>query len=335
MRVVRLRQAHDLVVRDGVAVDAPQVREDDVAAQREEAVQEPAGERHVDRRGLRERDRRCARAIVRQRQRDRRDPVPAERRLRARSAHRLRRAVVVARDGEIRGLDLPQRGLARKELDAGFLRGEARGEARGASGPVGRVGELARAEEERRGRRRASRRAGARCARSRRCRCRSGRRGRRHPPSYGDQTARTTSAAFVPAKPRQRISATSLVGACGAADTGTPAQSGSSRSQTRDPGHDAALERHEREHRLEDARRGDQVADRPLEAGDGRRRGAEDGADRRGLGRVGLRRAVAVRDDHPDVGGAQSRRRRAPARIARARPSPSSRIAIRPCASHA
>ena len=48
VRVVRLREPHDLRLRDGVAEHAAQVFEDHRAAQRQEAVQEPARERHVD-----------------------------------------------------------------------------------------------------------------------------------------------------------------------------------------------------------------------------------------------------------------------------------------------
>ena len=60
----------------------------------------------------------------------------------ARPAHHARRAVIVAGDGEIRWLDRARRGLARKELDAGFLGGEARGETRGTAGSFAAVLDL-------------------------------------------------------------------------------------------------------------------------------------------------------------------------------------------------
>ncbi len=96
--------------------------------------------------------------------------------------HDLRRAVVVARDREIRGLDLAQRRLAREQLDAGFLGGEARREAGGAARAVAAVGELLRGKEAGEVGRRRLARAAARSARSRPCRCRSGGTRRARPP---------------------------------------------------------------------------------------------------------------------------------------------------------
>ena len=119
--------------------------------------------------------------------------------------------------------------------------------------------------------------------------------------------ARTTSAALVPPNPRDRTSATSLRGACADADTGQPRARRIEPLQRRDARHRPRAQRREREDRLDDSRRGEQMAERPLERGDRRRRGAEDAPERARLRRVRLPRAVAVRDDHPDVGGAKSR----------------------------
>ena len=142
---MRLRQVDDVVVRQRVAVDAAQVVEHHAPAKRQQPVQEPAGQRHANRRRLRHRHRRRAGAIVRQRQRDGTDAVAAGDQFRARPEDDLRRAVVVARDREVVRLDLRQRRLARKQLDARFLRGEARGEACGAARAVAAVRQFLRA----------------------------------------------------------------------------------------------------------------------------------------------------------------------------------------------
>jgi hypothetical protein len=70
--------------------------------------------------------------------------VAVEQGLRFRAARDLRRAVGISHHGELGRLDLPQRELARKELDAGFLGGKARGQARGAAGTITAVGKLLR-----------------------------------------------------------------------------------------------------------------------------------------------------------------------------------------------
>jgi len=57
-------------------------------------------------------------------------------------ANELRRAVIVARNREIGRLDLPQRRLAREQLDARLLGGEARGEAGRPSGALAAVFEF-------------------------------------------------------------------------------------------------------------------------------------------------------------------------------------------------
>ena len=133
MPVVRLCEVDDLALRDAIAVDAAQVGKHDVTPQRREAVDELAGEGHVHAGRLRERHRRRAFGIVRERQPDRLDAVAVEQRARIGRQQDPGRAIVVARDGEIRGRDLPQRGLAREQLHAGFLGGKARRKARGAS----------------------------------------------------------------------------------------------------------------------------------------------------------------------------------------------------------
>ena len=267
--------------------------------------------RHGHARALGLRHGRSAQAIVRQRHRDRRDAMPRQEFRGARPANEPGRAVVVARDREVGRFDLPQRRLAREQLDARLLGGEARGEARRAARSVAGVVELLRGKELAQilGRRLGEQALdpgdldGVDAAAAGR------RRGR--PPSRwapgSRYAARTTRAALVPAKPRQRISATLLRGFCAAADTGTPAQAGSSRARFATPGTVPRASAVERERRFQNSGRGDRVPDRPLERGRRRRRGAEDAADRRGFRNVRLRRAVAVRDDHPDVRGRESR----------------------------
>src|ERR1700682_6735753 len=68
--------------------------------------------------------------------------MPIEQRLRFRSAYHLRGAIGIACHGKFRWIDLPQRELARKELDARFLGRKPRRETRGAAGTRGAVGEL-------------------------------------------------------------------------------------------------------------------------------------------------------------------------------------------------
>ena len=165
--------------------------------------------------------------------------MPAEHRLGPRPAHDAGCAIVVARDGKIGGHDRAQRGFARKQLDARFLRGEAGGEARGAAGRIAAVRELDVGKElaqifgwrlgeqpfDARDLDRVDAAAAGRRESIRHRRCAPSR-----------QAARTTSAASVPAKPRQRISATLFRGDCGPADTGSPAHAGSSRSRFATPG---------------------------------------------------------------------------------------------------
>ena len=241
---MRLREPLDLVLRDAFRRRrAAGWRASTPRRNGQEAVQEPAVERHVDRRRLGLRHRRRADAIVRQRHRDRRrcDGGPARAAARG-AADDVRRAIVVARDGEIARLDLPQRGFARKELDARFLGGEARGEARRTARPFAGVRELLRREKSCARSSAASRRAAARCARSRPNRCRSGRRRERHPPLLRRerQAARTSSAALVPANPRQRIERDVAARRLRAAtDTGTSGAVGIEVRQRRDARHDA------------------------------------------------------------------------------------------------
>ena len=67
-----------------------------------------------------------------------------EQRLRFFAAEDLRRAVSVAPDGKLRRLDLTECQLARKQLDACFLRRVTRRQARRAAGTIAAVGELLR-----------------------------------------------------------------------------------------------------------------------------------------------------------------------------------------------
>src|SRR5215470_4426268 len=66
-------------------------------------------------------------------------------------------------------------------------------------------------------------------------------------------------------------------------------------------GNDTIPQAAKRQDGLDDACTGDQVSDRPLERGGRRRIAAEDVADRGSFGSIGLRRAVAVGDDHAYV----------------------------------
>src|SRR3989442_10636012 len=84
---------------------------------------------------------------MRQGQRDGSDAVLREYGRGSRAQDRPGRAVGVARDRKIPGLDLSQRGFAREQLDAGLLGREACGKARGASGALAAVVELLRGEE--------------------------------------------------------------------------------------------------------------------------------------------------------------------------------------------
>ena len=169
MRVVRLREPLDFRRRHGGPEHAAQVVDDHAAPKRqqvEEQLARPAAPQVRVRSASATAD-----ALVRSCVSETAMPGDAravEDRLRVRAADDLRRAVAVARDGEVRRLDAPGRELARKELHARFLRGVARGEARRAPGPVAAVGELLRGEDLRRARRRRFARAAARCARSRR-----------------------------------------------------------------------------------------------------------------------------------------------------------------------
>ena len=248
MRVMRLREPRDLCVGQRFAEHAAQIVDDHAPAQRE-AVGRRSGRRAEPRpcSGTRERDRRRADAVVRERQRDRRDAIPLEHRRCALADHRLRRAVVVARHREVRRLDLAQRGLAREKLEAGFLRGEARGEARRAPGAVAAIRQLLRREE-------LAQIPGGRLAQQTfdardldrvdpAARRDVGQRGARRIRCAVSSARARASAALVPAKPRQSTSATSLRGAAARATTGTPAQPGSSAAKRRDARHGAVAQR--------------------------------------------------------------------------------------------
>ena len=285
-------------------------------------------------RRLSERDRRGARAVVGQRERDRLDAVAGEDVQRGGAAHDARRAVVVARDREIGLAELPERRLARKELEAGFLRGEARGEARRAARPLAGVAQFLGREELAPDRPLASRAAAARCARSRPCRCRSDR-SASAPSAIASRpaAARTTSAAFVPPKPRDRTSATSLRGVCADADTGSPAHAGSSRCSVAMPGTVRARNAASARTVSMMPEAASRWPNAHLNAVTGGGRGAEDRAQRARFRHVGLPGAVAVRDDHADVGGAKSRvlerDARSPARARRRRRGSAAALRLR------
>ena len=118
----------------------------------------------------------------------------------------------------------------------------------------------------------------------------------------------------MPANPRHRMSATRVRGAWAAAETGSPAHSGSRRSRVATAGHFVSRERRQRERRFQDPRGGDQVTDRPLERGHRRRRGAEDayGSPSPPKCRIGACRCRAPRSCR--CRRARVPRRRAPAR---------------------
>jgi len=130
-----------------LAEDAAQVVEDHATPYRQEPVEEPARPWHGDvvvqghRHGGR------ARAVVRERDLDVPYPIQSEQRLGGRAADQRRRAVVVARNRKIGGLDLSQRGFARKELEARLLGGEARREARRTSRTLAAVGQFLRGKQ--------------------------------------------------------------------------------------------------------------------------------------------------------------------------------------------
>ncbi len=145
--VVRLRKVDNLILRHPAAVDAAKVVEDHLPPKRQEPVNKFPRRRHIDDVILRHRHGGRADAVVRQRQRNVPDAVASEQRSRGRSAPQQRRAIIVARDREVVGLDLPERRLARKELEAGLLGRKARGETCRAAGAVTAVGQFLRREE--------------------------------------------------------------------------------------------------------------------------------------------------------------------------------------------
>ena len=206
----------------------------------------------------------------------------------------LRRAVVVARDREVGGGDRVERRLARKKLEAGFLRGEARSEARRAARGHRRRRATRARSTACAGRPAAFRATAARCARSPRCRCRSAEARRVFTP-------RTSSAVLVLPNPRDSTSATLQRGAARVARHIEPRAGVVERRERRDPGHDALPQRLQRQHRLERAGCREQVAERPLEPGDRRHPGAEHAHQRARFGDIGIARAVGVRDDHADI----------------------------------
>ena len=185
------------------------------AAQREQAVDQPARQRCVGLRRKRQRDRGSAYPVVRQRYCDRPQSLPAEHELRPGArrrpvAHRRRRARlknrrVRSRPVRARAKTAWRRPPWRQSAPPGLPPGPARHRCRRAPAAKNSGSGLPLA----------SRATGARCAQFRRCRCRSAsaaraapRTGRRSPPS-DHCSARTISAALVPAKPRHRISAVS------------------------------------------------------------------------------------------------------------------------------
>ena len=140
VRVVRLREPRDLALRTrcrrrpGACSPAP-LRADTAGGGR--PASRTTGPRCAQRQ--RERDRRGAGAVMGQRQCDALQPVAGQRIERGRCALDLRCAVVVAGDREVGDADGPQRGLAREQLQARFLRSEARGQAGGAARTVAAV----------------------------------------------------------------------------------------------------------------------------------------------------------------------------------------------------
>ena len=166
--------------------------------------------------------------VVSQRDGDGAQAIPGDQLKRPRAAHDVRRAVTVARQGNFRGIDQPQRGLAREQLEAGFLGGEPGGETcRPARSFPGVAQLLARKILSRSsaGVRRSKRSTRAISTVSMPQRVRglamSAITGRRR------AAARKTSAVLDPPKPRFRTSATSLRSAWGRADTGRLPTSGS------------------------------------------------------------------------------------------------------------
>ncbi len=147
--VMRLREIEHVVVVERRAEDAPQVVEDDPAAEREQVVEHAARERDTDRRGLRNRDRGRARPVVRHRQCDRAQVIAAREQFRARAQDNLRRAEVIAHHAEVVRLDLRKRSFALEQLDARFLGGKACREACRTARPFARVRQFLRRKEAR------------------------------------------------------------------------------------------------------------------------------------------------------------------------------------------
>ena len=355
MRVMRLRERLDLALRNARPEHATQVLDDHLAPDRQQAIQQPPEQRRARRRGQRQGDRRRGRGRVRQRDGDGARCVPAQHRARAIRRNDDRGAVGVAGDREIVRIELAERRLARKQLLAGLLRCEARGEARCASRALAGVGELLRGEKIRRGLRPASPSASARCARSRRCRSRSGRRlvalvDTRHASAGCAQKHGRVRAAEAAADDEHDIARRLLRRLARATRLRRPDRASSSVAM---PGHDAAACRLEAQRQVEDAGRRERMPGRPLERGH-RRRGARrrpratpqppiasdcgvplpcatimptsDGRDARIVERSPdrARRALAVLAEREQAHGLRTRRRRpgtrrGPSRRARAR----------------
>ncbi len=146
MRIVRLRQSDDLGFRHSGAEYAAEIFQDDTTAQRQQAIKEPPGQRRFRARGKRQRNRRRAYPVVRQRHCNRPQALQPQQPLRPVAADDLGRTVSIALDRKIGRLDLPECQLAREEFGAGFLGGKARCEASRPTRPVTAVGEFLRRE---------------------------------------------------------------------------------------------------------------------------------------------------------------------------------------------
>ena len=196
------------------------------------------------------------------------DAMAIQHRLRVGADFHLGCAVGITPDGEIRGLNHAERGFAGNNLQQASLAAKRAARLAARPGPVPASCSSVAGEKLRRVLRAFGPGAVVRCAQSQRCQCRSACRG--EVSGFMSRAARTTSATFMPPNPRQRTRAMSLRGDCGPADTGNGQDLRIGRLQRGDAGQHAFAQGVQRQHEIKHAGRGDQMAEGPLESGDGR-----------------------------------------------------------------
>ena len=125
----------------------------------------------------------------------------------------------------------------------------------------------------------------------------------------------------------------SLRGRCGVGRHGKRSKRRVQRIQSGNAGNDPLFERLQRQHEIEHARRGDEMAEGPLECGDRRRLRAEHAPHGRASDASEARVPLPCATIMPTASADSSRRPRARVSIARLKPSPSGRTSTMPVAS--